>query len=160
MCMSSNFFHYGTHDIVPCTGQTYDNDRLCNIPSIETSIIYVCYRGGNGRAGAGRLYGAGCTSTPSLKTNNITQETGLTDEGDRYYIITTITSSITHSCLPGKVTRVLWLLKAILNPSLTLAHSTTGDCHLYIAREMVYSSAWVAVAFKRNSSYFQRANDV
>ncbi|XP_063840050.1 glutamate receptor ionotropic, delta-1-like isoform X1 [Scylla paramamosain] len=38
--------------------------------------------------------------------------------------------------------------------------STSGDCHLYIAREMVYSSAWVAVAFKRNSSYFEPANDV
>ncbi|XP_063840773.1 uncharacterized protein LOC135089254 [Scylla paramamosain] len=38
--------------------------------------------------------------------------------------------------------------------------STTGECHLYIAKEKVYSSAWMAVAFKRNSSFLARANGI
>ena len=43
---------------------------------------------------------------------------------------------------------------------MTLAHSTTGDCHIYMARESVISSVWMGIAFKRNSSYIRQANKV
>ncbi|XP_063840054.1 glutamate receptor ionotropic, delta-2-like isoform X1 [Scylla paramamosain] len=37
---------------------------------------------------------------------------------------------------------------------------TTGDCHIYMARESVISSVWMGVAFRRNSSYIRQANRV
>ncbi|XP_045589658.2 glutamate receptor-like [Procambarus clarkii] len=38
--------------------------------------------------------------------------------------------------------------------------STSGQCHLYIARERVYSNLMMCLAFKVNSSYLVRANKI
>ncbi|XP_069995852.1 probable glutamate receptor [Penaeus vannamei] len=38
--------------------------------------------------------------------------------------------------------------------------STSGRCHLYIAREKVYSASMFAIAFRRNSTYLLIANDI
>ncbi|XP_069943816.1 glutamate receptor ionotropic, kainate glr-3-like [Cherax quadricarinatus] len=38
--------------------------------------------------------------------------------------------------------------------------STTGQCHLYIAREKVYSNLMMCLAFKINSTYLEKANKI
>ncbi|XP_063840053.1 glutamate receptor ionotropic, kainate glr-3-like isoform X2 [Scylla paramamosain] len=38
--------------------------------------------------------------------------------------------------------------------------STSGECHIYMARESIISSVWMGIGFKRNSSYIRRANRV
>lgn len=36
--------------------------------------------------------------------------------------------------------------------------STSGKCHLYISRENVYSNVQIAMAFRINSTYREKAN--
>ncbi|XP_071513089.1 glutamate receptor-like [Panulirus ornatus] len=38
--------------------------------------------------------------------------------------------------------------------------STSGECHLYIARERVFSNIMMSLAFKVNSSYINKANEI
>ncbi|XP_069995753.1 glutamate receptor ionotropic, delta-2-like [Penaeus vannamei] len=50
--------------------------------------------------------------------------------------------------------------KTTIKKAMSWDFSTTGRCHLYIAREPVYSNVFVAMAFRSSSSYLPRVNRV
>ncbi|XP_069172330.1 glutamate receptor ionotropic, kainate 2-like [Procambarus clarkii] len=47
-----------------------------------------------------------------------------------------------------------------MKKSMSWDYSTTGKCHLYIARQKVYSNAMMAVAFKVNSTFRSKADEI
>ncbi|XP_045589659.2 glutamate receptor-like [Procambarus clarkii] len=47
-----------------------------------------------------------------------------------------------------------------MKKSMSWDFSTTGKCHLYIARQKVYSNAMMAMAFKNNSTFRSRADEI
>nr|XP_045589652.1 glutamate receptor ionotropic, kainate 5-like [Procambarus clarkii] len=47
-----------------------------------------------------------------------------------------------------------------MKKSMSWDFSTTGKCHLYIASQKVYTNAMMALAFKANSSYRSRADQI
>nr|XP_053634335.1 glutamate receptor ionotropic, kainate 1-like [Cherax quadricarinatus] len=47
-----------------------------------------------------------------------------------------------------------------MKKSMSWDFSTTGKCHLYIASQKVYSNAMMAMAFKINSTYLQKTDEI
>ncbi|XP_069943792.1 glutamate receptor-like [Cherax quadricarinatus] len=47
-----------------------------------------------------------------------------------------------------------------MRKSISWDFSTSGQCHLYIARERVYSNLMMCLAFKINSTYLEKANSI
>ncbi|XP_037792821.1 glutamate receptor-like [Penaeus monodon] len=50
--------------------------------------------------------------------------------------------------------------KTTMKKAMSWDFSSSGQCHLYISRENVYSNAIIAMAFKTNSSYLPKANRI
>ncbi|XP_069995854.1 glutamate receptor-like [Penaeus vannamei] len=50
--------------------------------------------------------------------------------------------------------------KTTMKKAMSWDFSSSGQCHLYISRENVYSNAIIAMAFKTNSSYLPQANRI
>lgn len=53
-----------------------------------------------------------------------------------------------------------WLFHSTFLTSILASHSTSGKCHLYISRELVYTNAIIAMAFQINSTYLAATNQM